>query len=902
MGEAPGRTEDENNSPFVGDAGKLLREVLEQVIGPDYEQHVAFTNSVRCFPHTMERSKWGRIYKAGRTPTEEEIQHCSYYLAYDLEQLQPELILALGNVPLYSLFGEDTGITQARGKVRTLFHRGRQIPVLPTLHPSYILRRKRVDIGILKGDIEKAWALVNGRKPYEPDWETVTDPARLTQLVDETIAQYQSGALRYFAFDYETAAKKAPNALRPYRKDFFVIGASFANDSSKGYFVPLRHSELPESYPELQMRGLLAKLYTTVPSTIQNSKFDTKVAEAAWGVKPKAVVFDTMVASYLRYHEIYMTHGLKDLVQIHLGMEDYSRELDEFLAQFKKSDRTYDRVPLQMLSKYACYDAACTFRLTEVLEPEIDEWGLREPMETLIRASYRFGVIEQRGVRVDRDFVEKTRVEYETESEHQLELMRAHPQVAKLEEEIGQQFNPRSPKMAPPLVFDPVYFGAPMLEDWTTDKGAPSIKEAAVLGLMEWLETKLGNVVRHETDPKWSSLYAFLQEFRTWKKLQKILTSYVYNIKDNVHEDEEGHWIYHPDFNLTKVRGGRLSSGFHTLPGNSSPRRWHISRWHENGGLVLNTDYSQMEVRVLAALSGDEGLLQAFSEDQDIHLYIASRVFKKPEDLITKEERKSSKTVTFGILYGESEESVAASTGLTLQEAKNLVRDFFQEFPRIRDLVEAAHKSAHDNLFVRTAYNRVRHIVNANSSKESERREAERQSFNAIIQSPASDITLRAILEIEDELERRGLHSYVWASVHDSILTDVYPGELFQVWSIVKDTMEHKVPEATTWCKAKIKSSYAIEPRWDGGMEVKAIAPKAVEDNDAMIQVKAPIQFLEETLVQLRKNHDIGFHIIKYESREEERMLRRAYTGSAGGSVTVNAEVVFHNMQGAAAP
>jgi len=416
----------------------------------------------------------------------------------------------------------------------------------------------------------------------------------------------------------------------------------------------------------------------------------------------------------------------------------------------------------------------------------------------------------------------------------------------------------------------------------------------------------------------------FLRTHRQHRKISKAITSYVKAMPPFL-VPGTNRLVY--NYILHGTDTGRLASrdfSLMTLPAGSDIRRFFVSEWKGEGGLIVSIDQSQLEMRVLASYCQDPKFMEIYLgctkcghrgtiEDRglctvcgshlgdDLHYIVATQAFQRPRDQITKAMRRFAKTIGFGVVYGISAASIAETTGLSVPEAQTLIDNFYAGFPTLKRWMDEQKRVYQAYGWVRGANGRKLYMegytVGSTPADRKKgaipdwvRSKAERQSVNYPIQSAASDITLHAMLDSMDQLREQGLASRAWEFTHDSIEFDIYPGELMRVLRVAKSSMEDRALVRCPWMKAPLLAEAEIGVRWDGGLAVKEIG----EDH---LRLEGKRVFFDETMEALRKTYpSLSVEILnEYEDPPvEELMLRQSYTGEVDPRVI---EVVVRGLR-----
>ncbi len=491
----------------------------------------------------------------------------------------------------------------------------------------------------------------------------------------------------------------------------------------------------------------------------QNIKYDILMLKQ-YGMEVKGPLYDTMIAHYLIQPEL--RHNLDYLCETYLGYRKV--ETEELIGKKGKNQKTMRHVPVEKLRDYACEDADLTLQLKLAIDGDLDKTGVRSVFEE----------IEMPLIPVLAD-MEVAGVTLNTKAlDEYAEVLRK--QLIELEAEIkelaGEDFNLSSPKQLGPILFEKLKIDS---KAKMTKTKQYSTSEDVLIKLVD----------KHPIVGK-------ILDFRG---LKKLLSTYVEALPQLV--DAKTGKI-HTTYNQTIAATGRLSS--------TNPNLQNIPIRDENGReirraftasddehLFLSADYSQIELRIMAALSKDEHMLEAFRNKQDIHAATAAKIYKVPLEEVTSDMRRKAKTANFGIIYGISAFGLSERLNIPRTEAKQLIDGYFENFSRVKEYMDECIQVARDKGYVETIRGRRRYLKDINSANAVVRGVAERNAINAPIQGSAADIIKLAMINIWKELNRNKLEAKMLLQVHDELNFDVPKSELEQVKQIVKEQMEHAV-------------------------------------------------------------------------------------------------------------
>ncbi len=488
----------------------------------------------------------------------------------------------------------------------------------------------------------------------------------------------------------------------------------------------------------------------------QNIKFDMLMLQQ-YSIDVKGHLFDTMIAHYLLQPEL--RHNLDYLCELYLNYKKIPTS--ELIGTKGRNQLSMRSVDDDKLVTYACEDADLTLQLKEKLEQELSKSGLSELFNTMEMPLVPVLVkMEMNGVTVDPDALEQTATE--------LRL-----QIIDLEKEIhelaGEEFLISSPKQLGEILFSKLKIDANAKK--TKTKQFQTNEEVLV---------------------KLSGKHPIIDKVLEYRGLKKLLNTYVEALPKLINKRTGK---IHTSFNQTVTATGRLSS--------VNPNLQNIPIRDENGREIrkafipsskemvyLSADYSQIELRIMAALSKDKSMIEAFRNNADIHSLTAAKIFKIEAAEVTPDMRRKAKTANFGIIYGISAFGLSQRLNIPRTEAKEIIDGYFEAFPEVKVYMEKSIENARNNGFVKTLYGRKRYLVDINSANAVVRGMAERNAINAPIQGSAADIIKLAMIRIHDRFEQLKLKTGMILQVHDELNFDVHKDELDTVREIVKEEME----------------------------------------------------------------------------------------------------------------
>ena len=575
-------------------------------------------------------------------------------------------------------------------------------------------------------------------EPPKGDYHTINTSAALDELLNRL------SAARSFAFDTETTGLNAMSAQ--------LVGISLSPARGEAYYIPVGHVGW-EQVEQLPIQQVIDRLKSPLADAnlaklAHNGKFDMMVL-AECGITVNNLTFDTMVAAYLLGEK---SLGLKNLAFSKLNIE--MTPISELIGSGAKQI-SMSQVEVSKVADYACADADITGQLAELLSAELHQQGLwqlfSEVEMPLVPVLLR---MERNGIALDTELLRKM--------SHQL-----GEQLIKLESEIfsyaGHQFNINSPQQLGSVLFDEL-----KLPPGRKGKSKYST-EASVLEELR-------------------GVHPIIELILEYRQLTKLKSTYI-NALPGLTNPKTGR--VHTSFNQTRTATGRLSSSEPNLQ--NIPIRGELGRQIRrafiapHGSCLLAGDYSQIDLRALAHLSQDPGLLSAFQQDEDIHAATAAQLSGVDTSKVTPDMRRLAKTVNFGVIYGMSEYGLEQATELSREEAAQFIAAYFEKYPKVKQYLESTKEQARETGYVQTMLGRRRFIPEINSSNRQVREAAERMAINMPVQGTSADIIKVAMINLCREMAKRQLKSKMLLQVHDELVFEIPEGEL--------ETMRQLVPE-----------------------------------------------------------------------------------------------------------
>ena len=533
-----------------------------------------------------------------------------------------------------------------------------------------------------------------------------------------------------------------------------LVGMSFAVQEGEAYYIPV-----PADQVEAQrIVDKLKPLYEN-ESTLkvgQNLKYDIMVL-ANYGVEVKGKMFDTMIAHYILKPE--MRHNMDYMAEVYLNYETI--HIDKLIGPKGKSQLSMRDIAPEKVCDYAAEDADITLKLKSKLEAELKAEGLFNLFESIEMPLVPvLAQMERNGVRIDVNSLAETSKAF---SDKMNEIEQEVYELA------GCSFNISSPKQVGEILFDKM-----------------RIVEKAK-------KTKTGQyVTSEEVLQSLKGKHIIVEKILDYRGYKKLLSTYIDSLPQLINP-KTGH--IHTSYNQAVTATGRLSS--------SNPNLQNIPIRDENGKevrkafipdegcLFFSADYSQIELRIMAHLSGDHNMIEAFNTGYDIHAATAAKIFKKPIEEVTSDERRKAKTANFGIIYGITTFGLAERMQVSRGEAKDLIDEYFATYPKVKEYMEKSVNMARDKGYTETLFGRRCHLPDINSHNAVVRGYAERNAINAPIQGTAADIIKVAMVRIQQRLWKEQLRSKMILQVHDELNFNVVPEEKDLIQQLVVEEMEH---------------------------------------------------------------------------------------------------------------
>ena len=536
--------------------------------------------------------------------------------------------------------------------------------------------------------------------------------------------------------------------------DAELVGMSFAVREHEAYYIPT-----PPDRPTAQrVVDIFRPLFEsdTIMKVGQNLKYDLEVLRN-YGIVLHAPMWDTMIAHYLIQPEL--RHNMDYMAETYLHYKTI--HIDELIGPKGKQQKTMRDLPPSEVYEYACEDADITLQLKNKLEPELKKYDCEKLFYDIeMPLMPVLAEMEMNGVCLDTASLAETSKQF-TQRMQQIEQ--------RIYELAGEQFNIASPKQVGEILFDKLK----IVEKAKKTKTGQYVTSEEVLQQLKHKHEIVADILEH-------------------RGLKKLIGTYIDALPKLINP-RTGH--IHTSFNQTITATGRLSSSDPNLQ--NIPIRGEDGKEirkafiPESGCVFFSADYSQIELRVMAHLSGDEHMIAVFREGKDLHAATAANIYKKPIEEVTRDERTKSKRANFGIIYGITVFGLAERLDIPREEARMLIDGYFDTFPQVHQYMEQSKEVARRQGYVTTLFGRRRYLPDINSQNATVRGFAERNAINAPIQGTAADIIKVAMIRIHERFQREAIRSKMILQVHDELNFSVYPDEKEQVERIVLEEMQN---------------------------------------------------------------------------------------------------------------
>ena len=572
------------------------------------------------------------------------------------------------------------------------------------------------------------------------DYQLVDKEEDILKLCDFLITK------EFVSFDTETTSTEAINAE--------LVGLSFCVEEKQAFYVPV-----PADRQEAEkIVNIFKPLYESeeILKIGQNMKYDIEVL-GNYGIEVRGKMFDTMIAHYLIQPEL--RHNMDYMAEIYLGYQTI--HIEELIGPKGKGQKNMRDLTPEQIYEYAAEDADITLQLKNKLEPELKKYGAEDLFYNIeMPLMPVLAEMEMNGVKIDTDSLKET---------SGVLTSRMKEIESRIYELAGMEFNIASPKQVGEVLFDKLK----IVEKAKKTKTGQYVTNEEVLQSLKHKHEIVADILEH-------------------RGLKKLLGTYVDALPKLINP-RTGH--IHTSFNQTVTATGRLSS--------SDPNLQNIPVRGEDGKEIrkafipepgcefFSADYSQIELRVMAHLSGDKNMIEAFREGYDIHAATAAKIYKEDINDVSRDQRTKAKRANFGIIYGITVFGLAERLEISRDEAKQLISGYFETFPKVKEYMDKSIQRARTMGYAETLFHRRRYLADINSHNATVRGFAERNAINAPIQGTAADIIKVAMIRIHRRFKAEGIQSKMILQVHDELNFSVLPEEHEKVERIVMEEMQN---------------------------------------------------------------------------------------------------------------
>jgi len=587
-------------------------------------------------------------------------------------------------------------------------------------------------------------------------YKSITTERALERLVKEL------SGVAAFAIDTETTSLNAVEAD--------LVGISICYRAGEAWYIPVNHFQfegetapLETGRPIVQLKEAAQRILEKMKSVLeggpgkiaQHAKYDFQIFRQH-GIHCGPLSFETMLADYL-LNPVARGHGLDSMSLNHLNIKKIPTE--ELIGS-GKNQITMDRVPLKIITKYACEDADMTFRLAQFLKPRIDDEKLTDLLvEVEQPLSDVLMKMEGRGVSLNVEFLKTMSV-------------RMHARLMQLEKEChelaGVEFNLKSPKQLAHILFEKMGYPTKLSK-----------------------KTKTGFSTNQAVLEKLAPLGPLPQKIVEHRELAKLVGTYIDALPELVSKFTGR---LHTSYHQTVASTGRLSSSDPNLQNipirteaGAEIRKAFVAK---DGYKLLSADYSQIELRMMAHLSGDQELIEAFERGDDIHSATASKIFDVPIEEVSKEQRSASKAVNFGVLFGMREFGLSSRMHISVEQAREFIEGYFGAFPRVKQFIDNLLVQAHKDGYVETILGRRRPLPELATSNKNVVQAAERVAIASVVQGSAADLIKLAMLKLDKDIEKNNLPYEMLLQVHDELIFEIPEGQEEEAFAFIRERME----------------------------------------------------------------------------------------------------------------
>lgn len=855
--------EDEQGAKFGGKRSQTVIQSIEKYLPPGEEYFVTYLIKCPTFENTVSR-------RGFKEPEREHVDFCMKHLAKELFMYPDAKIMGFGKFvfDVLTKAPKDAKFMKEVGSKKKVNIAGREFDFIPNIDPGMIYRQPQFQ-ETLDNYIKKFMTLQHDEDNAQAteDKYKIFDYEESMQAMDEVIDLYKSGEIQWSLFDIENSV-----SLNPWEGGEILMYSFSHPKIDYGFIVPLYvtnevhwpEDQLPYTIPRVdftitdteraKLNRKVGQFLEEVPIVGHQLKYDLKWCgwKKVCNIEKVKIYADTHNSAFQLLNKgPGILLNLKDLSRKYFNVTDaWEDEIWDYLNRFRLTkDRHFGKLPTGFLGRYSGLDSFWNVRLQIQFEGMLTD-NEKKLCRMVDNAIIPFADSEIKGMHIDTKMHDFLRSSYNNYIDQKLDLIYNLPTVKKMAAPLlsaamaknqkkkvpedlktvtREAFNLNGPKITP-LVFSKEGYDLPVNKQYTTDKGAPQFNKDA----REWLlESCLSVDKLAEVQKKHPKLYDFVKEskdfvttYSEYKRVAKLLNDYVETMPESIYQG-----IYRSVFNLNGTTTGRLSSPFHSIPNRCDIKRLFDSRWKDEGGFIMAADYSQLELRVVAALSNETKLIEAFKKGIDIHTFTASEIYGIPVEKVTEEQRGVGKTSNFAMLYGKTAHNLAADLGISLAEAERILKMFYASMNNLTAWMKERQKETAATGYVVTKFGRKIPVHSAFSTAKHLIAETDRLAVNYPVQSGASDLVFDSVNSIWYRKQKEKAKSIFLATVHDSLEHDIYPGEVFKMAQIIKEEGIDQAPIKHPWMTCPLELSMEFGLSWGGCLkgEVSDLTDKSLK-------------------------------------------------------------------------
>lgn len=770
VGEAPGATEDEIGRPFVGKAGKFLRDAFEE-FGIDVDEHCIVTNVIQCRPPHNEFPKDPEI-----------VENCITRLYEQIDKFQPKLIFACGTHAVNAVLKPPFPVTMEKMRGFTIPSRRFNCWVSCIQHPSYIMRRdgqnsKKEEFAA--EDARKVWVrdITSGLEYLDEPVPQPLDPKgyRILRTMKEVREYFQFLMEKQIptAIDYET------NTVDVFREEIDLLSIAFSTDPSEGVFLPLTFKNLWSEDELLEIFALLVEfLESDCEKIIQNSDYERNVSKIALGAEINGPVWDTMIVNHI-LDERKDINGMEFMIFKRWGIE-YKGKVEHNKMQY---------MSMETMAEYNCLDSR--YELAEYLAQKLELGSRqRQAADLFNRCSRCLSNMRYRGIKLDKSVLDALSESIKVELGKVQSFLESFVPCKKFKERYGREFNIGSGKDVREMLYE--VLGVTPGDRRTAKKGLPVDDEA----LTEILKQNPPQQTRE-----------FIESLQIYRKFSKQQSTYIDGLLSVADKD----LILHPSFLLHTARSYRSSSedpNLQNFPKRDEELKKQRAAVVPQNDLLLEADFKGAEVGVMAMRSNCKFLKKQLAEGVDIHRFWAAKLYGVDEKDVTKDQRFYSKNgFVFPLFYGSWYMAIARNINLPPEQVQKVEEEFWRLYPEIKEYQNETVAFYEKNGYLETLLGFRRH---APLSKN--------QIINTEIQGLSFQILLAGLQRLDDAMIAKGMKSFLCCEVHDSGVVDVAEEELDEVISMVNENLTY--PHFSWMEGTKIGVDISVGPNWYDMVEI----------------------------------------------------------------------------------